>query len=99
MLLSEEVLQPTILHFELCDASLKGSVLLGSFPNSTFEDLLALLLLLTEAGAGSGISTTTIFLCGTADALLLIEGGGDAIAGDGGAVLGVSHLAVGRGDG
>ena len=99
MFLGEKVFQPAVLHFELGDASLQRGILLGCLADSAFENLLTLLLLHAEASTGGRVTAATVLFRGTADALLLIEGGGDAVAGDGGAVLGVAHLAVGRGDG
>lgn len=99
MLLGEQVLQPAILHLQLGDASLKRGILLGRLAHGTLEDLLALLLLHPEAGRGGGIAAAAVFLGRNPHTFLLVQGGRDAVSRDGGGVLGVAHLAVGRRDG
>lgn len=99
MFLGYEVLQPPILHFQLGDAGFQRSVSLSGFSDGSFQCLFALFLLHAEACAGRRISTPTVFFCCAACLLLLTQGGGDAIPGDGGTILGVSDLAIRGGDG
>ena len=95
MLLSQEVLEPSVLHLELCNSSFEAGVLLGRFSNGALQGLLALFLLHAESSACCSIAASAVLLCGPARVLFLAEGGCDVVTRDLGAVLVVPDLAVG----
>ena len=94
MLLCQKVLQPSVLHLQLGNASFEGSIPLGRLAHAPLQRLLSLLLLHAEAGAGGGVAPPPVFFGRMPGMFLLPEGGGDTVAGNGSAVLGIPDLTV-----
>lgn len=96
VLFGQEVLQPAVLHFELCYTRLESRILFGGFAHGAFEGLFTLFLLHAKPGAGSRVAASPVFFGSTADALLLAKGGSKVIARNLRAVLAVVDMTVGR---
>lgn len=92
MLLCQKVLQPSVLHLQLGNAGFEGSIPLGRLAYAPLQRLLPLLLLHTEAGAGGRVAPPPVFFGRMPGMFLLPEGGGDTVAGNGSAVLGIPDL-------